>query len=493
MEKDKLKDVLLNCKFEKYESDSADARFSKAKIWVAHTGWNYNSTYFSKEMLQDMAENSLGGIPLVAFLQKDEDNKDFAGHEEIAVLDEDDNIKFVYVGIPFGFVPKQPDWSFETKDVNGESVEYLVVNDVEIWNKFDGSELFDDTKGQSMELLPDDLDGTYTTELPSNHEALVDGREGWFVTSATFDALCALGDNYEPAMKGSVIEKFSNKFTKNGFKQSVQDMFAEYAKELDKGGEDMGKKTEENYELNFDEKLKLLDEKLKSEGTFVNDWHEETHKFMAYTADSEYVFYWDMQDDWKLYGASYTMTDGEVIIDMENSFEVVNVITPKSDAFEKDISVKSDNFAKVVSDFLNDKFEAIKDEKIKELTEKHSGELSSKEEEYSKDLETKDSEIKKLGDFKAKVLRNQRTDYVNSVANLNEDERKILIENIDEYTMETLEDEVAKIIGKKSVKFTKNIQTTISDEFVEEEESNEEDDDDYNRFVKKYSRKNEEE
>jgi hypothetical protein len=59
--------------------------------------------------------------------------------------------------------------------------------------------------------------------------------------------------------------------------------------------------------------------------------------------------------------------------------------------------------------------------------------------------------------------------------------------------METLEDEVAKIIGKKSVKFTKNIQTTISDEFVEEEESNEEDDDDYNRFVKKYSRKNEEE
>jgi hypothetical protein len=493
MDKDKLKDVLLNCKFEKYESDSEDPRFSKAKIWVAHTGWNYNSTYFSKEMLQDMAENSLGGIPLVAFLEKDEDSKDFAAHEEIVVLDDDGSIKFVYVGVPFGFVPKKPDWSFETKDVDGESVEYLVVNDVQIWNKFDGSELFDDIKGQSMELLPDNLDGTYTTDLPSNHEALVDGREGWFVTSATFDALCALGDNYEPAMKGSVIEKFSNKFTKNGFKQSVQDMFAEYAKELDKGGEDMEKKTEENYELNFDEKLKLLDEKLKSEGTFVNDWHEETHKFIAYTADSEYVFYWNIQEDWKLYGASYTMTDGEVMIDMENSFEVVNVITPKSDAFEKDISVKSDNFAKVVSDFLNDKFEAIKDEKIKELTEKHSGELSSKEEEYSKDLETKDSEIKKLGDFKAKVLRNQRTDYVNSVSNLNEDERKILIESIDEYTMETLEDEVAKIIGKKSVKFTKNIQTTISDEFVEEEESDEEEYDELNRFIKKYSRKNEEE
>lgn len=496
MDKEKLREVLLNCKFEK-QDDVADSRFSKAKIWVAHTGWNYNSTYFSKEILTEMAENTLGGIPLVAFLQKEDGMKDFAGHEEILVMDESGEIKEVYLGIPYGFVPEQPEWGFETKEVNGETLEYLVVYNVNIWNKFDGSELFNEDKGQSMELLPDDLDGIYTTELPSDHEANVDGREGWYITNATFDALCALGDNYEPAMKGSVIEKFSNKFTKNGFKEMMQDMFAEYAKESDEGGEKVDK---DKYELNFDELIGMLDEKLRAQGTFVDDWGDEVPKYIVATANSENVFYWDLSEGWSLYGAPYSIMEEDLEIDMENSFEAINTIIPKSDAFEKDNH--GVNFAKIVSDKLTEKFNTVKDNEIEDLIAKHSVELEEKEENYTKELEIKDDELSKLTkkieeltEFKKGIIKDTKVEYVNSIENLDSTEKDELISNIDEYDTDSLKAKIAQMVGEKSIKFSKQVEP-IKDEFVNDDlEENDENDEDkaLNDFIKKYSRKTEEE
>lgn len=490
MKKDKLRKSLLNCKFEQMES-TEDSRFSKVKIWVAHTGWNYNSTYFSKDMLSKMADESLGKIPIVAFLESDGTDKDFAGHEEAFVVENDD-IKLKYLGVPYGFIPSNPEYAFETKEVDGEELEYLTVFG-EVWNKFDGSELFENVKGQSMELLPENLDGIYTTELPENHEALDDGQEGWYVTSAVFDALCALGDNHEPAMKGSVIEKFTNRFTKeNSFKEQFEEMFKEYSKGLDEGGEKV-EKDKEKYELKFDEKISMLAEKLRGMGTFTDQWGDEWNKYIFVKADSENVYYWDASDDWKLYGAPYSITQEETMVDVENAFEAIDTIIPKSDAFEKDEEFEKGNFAKIVSDILTEKFNKVKDAEVEDLVAKHNVELEEREKNYTKDLEEKDNEIEKLSEFKSKVLRNQRTDYVNSVANLNDDERKMFIEDIDNYTMETLKDEIAKVIGKKSVKFTKDIQPTITDDFVEEEKTSKKEDDDFNRFVKKYSRKNEEE
>lgn len=480
MDKEKLKEVLLNCKFEKYETDE-DVRFSKAKIWVAHTGWNYNSTYFSKEILTDMAENTLGGIPLVAFLQKEDGMKDFAGHEEVFVLDENGEIKEVYLGVPYGFVPEVPEWSFETTEVDGEELEYLVVHNVKIWNKFDGSELFDENKSQSMELLPDDLEGVYTTELPSDHEAVVDGREGWYITNATFDALCALGDNYEPAMKGSVIEKFSNKFTKNGFKEMVKEMFSEYAKESDGGGEKVDK-DKEKYELNFDELMNMLDENLRGMGTFVDDWGDEVPKYIVATANSENVFYWDLSEDWSLFGAPYSMSEDELNIDMENSFEAIQTIIPKSDAFEKVSEIKGVSFAKIVSDVLTERFNSVKDAEVEDLIAKHSVELQERKDNYEKEIVEKDEQIKKLNEFKNDVLKENRIDYVNSIDNLETHEKEMLIEKIDEYTMESLETEIKIIIGEKSIKFTKGEKPKeIKDNFTKEVK----DDDEISEFQKK--------
>lgn len=39
---------------------------------------------------------------------------------------------------------------------------------------------------------------------------------------------------------------------------------------------------------------------------------------------------------------------------------------------------------------------------------------------------------------------------------MDDGEKSDLIDNVDDYTMDTLKDEVAKVIGSKSIKFTSN-------------------------------------
>ena len=74
-----------------------DSRFLPVKIWLMHTGQNYNDSFFSKEVVSK-AIPSLANTPILAYLEENSwGEKDFSDHRtEIYV--EDGEYKERYIG-----------------------------------------------------------------------------------------------------------------------------------------------------------------------------------------------------------------------------------------------------------------------------------------------------------------------------------------------------------------------------------------------------------
>ena len=209
---------IIPVRFEKIE-DSLD-KFIKMKVYIANVGENYNASYFSKDVLSKMAE-TLPYTPLTGFIGKNQFNEiDFRAHEEdlIKIVDPDSgetDYKFKYLGFAYGLVPADPEWNFEFKLCpDGVTREYLTCV-VYLWKKWsDVIDIFERdgwSKKHSMEL--------------TNCEGYIDENDKLFhFTSAVFDGLCVLGNDVEPGIPFSTIEKFNMK----NFNKHLKTMFEEF-------------------------------------------------------------------------------------------------------------------------------------------------------------------------------------------------------------------------------------------------------------------------
>lgn len=206
------------------QTKELDERFLQVKIYVLHTGENYNGSIFEKEVV-DRALPSLANTPLLAFVKRNEEDKDFSGHEVDLVVEKGE-YKWKYKGQAYGVIPEQNNARWE-KMVGTDGVErdYLVVDAV-VWKKFDDAvEILsrDLSKGQSMEL----------SELYSGHF----NDNGLFVFDTfKFDGCAILGNNVEPAMNSAKVEM---QFSMNNLKDSISEMMKEYTKKFSKEVEEV--------------------------------------------------------------------------------------------------------------------------------------------------------------------------------------------------------------------------------------------------------------
>ena len=89
--------------FEKIsEVGTDDERFIRVKIWLMHTGENYNGSVFNKSVIEK-ALPTLGYIPIVGFITEDkiQNEKDFSDHRYIITKDEK-GIRRKYIGNGYG-------------------------------------------------------------------------------------------------------------------------------------------------------------------------------------------------------------------------------------------------------------------------------------------------------------------------------------------------------------------------------------------------------
>jgi hypothetical protein len=378
-------------KFEMLE-EIPDSRFLKVKIWLCHTLENLNGSFFSKDLLEKMKEESLANIPILGYISKDSLNEsDFNGHEERLII-ENGEIKIEYIGKIYGLIPESHNAQFELKLCDdGIEREFLTCEGL-LYTRFpECIDIFnrDEKKGQSMELEPTSISGKFEADNLFHFE------------TAKFEGACILGDALTPAMVNSTVEKFSIK----SIKDQLQEMIVElnntvFNKNNQKGGKDtlnekfeLIKKyenlTEEdvsdlklNYEQysleDFDKKLKELSDAKnispKTDFSLTSEQlNEEVRKVLrtrkVITEDwwgdeySENEFYYrDIKDNlvividnaWEnYYGIPYTISGDTVSIDFDNKIPYMYDWRPRIDG-------------EVVNNFAKEEFE----DKLKAFTDK---------------------------------------------------------------------------------------------------------------------------
>jgi hypothetical protein len=201
------------------QSKEIDERFLEVKVYVLHLGENYNGSIFTKDIVIN-AIPSLANTPLLAFVKRNENEKDFAGHE-IDLVIEQGEYKWKYTGQAYGVIPEQNNarWEFMTGD-DGVEREYLVVDAI-VWKKFD----------DAVEIITRDLSKGQSMELSEKYSGHFD-ESGLFVFDQfKFDGCAILGNNVEPAMNSAKIEM---KFSIDNLKKTISEMMKEYTKKYSK-------------------------------------------------------------------------------------------------------------------------------------------------------------------------------------------------------------------------------------------------------------------
>jgi len=177
-----------------FDTVSITPTVTEVKIKVAYPGPNRNGSYISRETLEAMGRE-IYGAPIIGRYKPEQE--DFTGHGEALIIN-NDGWHFTKETQPYGFVGEKV-WFQEFQEESPAGIvtrEYLCVNGY-LW-----TELYPETKrvlagknNQSMEL--GNYDGDYKE---------IFDMEYFIIESATINALCILGENFEPCYEGAKFE-----------------------------------------------------------------------------------------------------------------------------------------------------------------------------------------------------------------------------------------------------------------------------------------------
>ena len=210
-------------KISNFEFD--EGRFVKCSLDICHDGWNYNNSYFDKDVIERCAYKSLAYTPILANVYYDEDWEEYlvGGHDMDIKLIEDENgfdIDVFYLERPVGFIP--PDTPIEMVYNPEDGKNHLKAYCV-IWKKYSEQLL------NIMEECNGELSVSMEIEALDTQVSQETGDV--IINDFVFQGITILGLDNPPAMQGAKIKTFS----KNNIKIEIEQMIKEYS--ADKGGE----------------------------------------------------------------------------------------------------------------------------------------------------------------------------------------------------------------------------------------------------------------
>ena len=377
---------------------------SSCEIKVLYLGENRNHSYITKEVATEMAK-TLRGAPIVGYYR--DDKEDFRDHGEKIICD-DEGIKFECLTKPYGFVaPDAKVWfqKFEDTDDFGNKItrEYLMTTGYLWTGQYEEAKLaIDEGRPQSMELDENTLDGHWSTNNNT-------GMDFFIINDAIFSKLCILGEDVEPCFEGSSITapEVSTTFTKmdEDFKKTLFTMMQDLKHAL-KGG----------YEM------ELKDENVETEVTTEVAPNQETVETTETTVEEEVV----------------VTEENNSTEDIANSIEATQSNEEETAATEEE----SANNEVVETDNATVEEEA-KDYSLLEQ------ELETLKANYA-EMETKYQE---LVAFKEAVDNEKKDALINSFYMLSDEDKKDVIENKSNYSLEEIESKLCVICVRKKVNF----------------------------------------
>ena len=359
---------------------------------------------------------TLRGAPIVGYYK--EDKQDFADHGEQLIWD-DEGIHFNCLTKPYGFVaPDAKVWfqDFEDQDEFGNSIvrTYLMTTGYLWTGQFKQAQqvLDDGGKPHSMELDEKSVEGHWATNIKEDIEFFI-------INDAIFSKLCILGDDVEPCFEGSAVTapQVSASFTlDHDFKHTLFEMMQELTNAL-KGGNTVA-----------DVKDEILEQEEKT-----------------------------VETDFSL---DENLNNQEQVIESpESTFE-------KKEEEQKETSDKEDDTEDTTSETTTEEEDDEEDNKKKQdqkysLLKESFDNLETQYTALQKELET-------LRSFKINIENQQKDALINEFYMLSDEDKKDVIENKANYSLDEIKSKLAVICFEKKVNF--NLEDSSENEDSKKEE-----------------------
>ena len=418
---------------------------SSCEIKVLYIGENRNRSYITKEVATEMSK-TLRGAPIVGYYRQDKE--DFADHGEKVTID-DQGIKFECMTVPYGFVsPDAKVWfqKFEDVDDLGNTVvrEYLMTTGFLWTGQFPECKgaVEGDGKPHSMELDGNSLNGEWSKNINEDMEFFI-------INDAVFSKLCILGEDVEPCFEGSSITapKVSSTFNlDDDFKQTLFSMMQDLKFALEGGQETM---ILENTETTLDK----TNESVVTEFENVSEGQSENSDV---TAQTEF----EKKEDEKKEEAPADNKESEIPAEKKKEDEEYKKCE------KKDYEKKEEEKEAPAQTPADEKKDEEKKEEKKFSLEEYSAleeKITSLQKEYA-ELETK---YQALVTFKNEVEEEKKDALINSFYMLSDEDKKDVVENKAQYSLEDIEAKLSVICVRKKVNFelednTTDVATTFS-------------------------------
>ena len=396
-----------NIEFINLQENEISPLVQKGQVKVFYIGQNRNGSSIDKETGTKMSK-TLRGCPIVGWYK--EDKEDFGDHDEQMTIN-GDGVTFEKLTKPYGFIPTDAKiwWQFfEDKDEWGNAVvrEYLVAECLLWAGQFpECKEVIENHNPQSMELDPESLKGHWATDNNS-------GLEFFIINDAIFSTLCILGEDVEPCFEGASFEepKIDSTFSKDS--SLVKEMFTmmqeiRYALNNDKGGLSMDPKETPVVEQDATSTEQVLENSLSDQ-----DKNSELNTVQNETNIEDFAKNDDDDKDKKNQSGS----------DEEGS--------------EEEEEEKKKPNAK--NSLNNEEFEKLQTQ-LNELQEKYT---------------LLEQENSSLLAFKAEVENKQKDELIDSFYMLSDEDKKDIIANKANYSLEDIKKELSVICFDKKVNFS---------------------------------------
>ena len=351
--------------------------------------------------------------------------------------------------VPYGFVsPDAKVWfqKFEDVDDLGNTVvrEYLMTTGFLWTGQFPECKgaVEGDGKPHSMELDGNSLNGEWSKNINEDMEFFI-------INDAVFSKLCILGEDVEPCFEGSSITapKVSSTFNlDDDFKQTLFSMMQDLKFALEGGQETM---VLENTE-------KTLDKTNESVVTEFENVSEGQSENSDVTAQTEF----EKKEDEKKEEAPADNKESEVPAEKKKEDEEYKKCE------KKDYEKKEEEKEAPAQTSADEKKDEEKKEEKKFSLEEYSAleeKITSLQKEYA-ELETK---YQALVAFKNEVEEEKKDALINSFYMLSDEDKKDVVENKAQYSLEDIEAKLSVICVRKKVNFelednTTDVATTFS-------------------------------
>lgn len=395
--------VSLDTPVEFINITSINPLISKCHIKVCYVQdeKNRNKTVITKEFARDVLAQTLPGSPIVGTFNKK--IKDFEDHNKALVI-EDGKLVITDDTRPYGFVDLGAKVWFQKFLDDGEYEREYLMTEGYLWTGQypEAQRVLEFGNNQSMELDKKTIKGFWTKDQNEKPDFFI-------INDAIISKLCILGDDVEPCFEGSQITKVQFSFEES-FQQQLFSMMKEIKEILSEGGASMNLEEKDVLEVEVSEEVAVIEEIV-----------EET-----------------------------IVTEPEIIEE-----EVLEVTTEFSEEEEE----KCPECGKPVDECTcEEKPETKHSYSLEEIPEY--AELLTKYSELESQHQVLMEEIKELKEtnevltsFKLAAERKDKEAMINGFYMLSDEDKKDVLDNIDQYSIDDIEAKLSIICVRNKVSF----------------------------------------